>query len=425
MFKRVAAFLAAAVLAFAIVGCSSPGSSGSSPAGAAQLEMLAISQGHNMVSDGEYFYFTDGGDTLYRADLNMGSVNVVEQVHDGRVFALCVAGDTLYYSAEACEEDGQGNGYHRKVIRRVGTDGKNPETLAYTSSAVKNVAMWQDMLVYTDKGEMKFIDPKSKVENTCAFNGKEIVYAQPTDEGVYFTMAEKSGDARKLCLFKGSMTKPDVTELADIGLCGTFALCGSDIYYLVESEDTGPGSDYYAIMKLDAQGNVTETGVTGIFSESSMYTDAPARLCGYGDFLFYSKNEIDDKKHTWEWQPYCYNTVTGQETVLEGYVRGKTNTQVSDVSEGYVFLRSVSTGVGKDWVQSLTDPDNRVELPAIIENAEQLGASKASGSASAASSSAGSAGNASAGSAGSAGASSASATSSSAGSAAASSSAAS
>lgn len=390
MFKRVALFAAIAVLVFAIAGCSSSGGSSAATAGQPQYEMLSNSSGKSMVSDGERIYFTDGEDTIYRADLDMSSVVVFEQVDQGRVFAMCLADETLYYSAEAREEDELGNGHHRNVIRSIGIDGKGSKTIAHPSSIVTNIGVWQDMLVYVDKDGMKFLDPKSNIENVCAFNGKDIVYAQPSEEGVYFTTTDASGDVKKLCLFKGDMTRPDTTELADIGYCGTFALCGSDIYYLVLSEKSGPGDTYYDLVKLDAQGNVTPTGVTGIFGKSSMYTDAPARLCAYGDRIFYSKDEIDDKKHTWELFPYCFNTVTVQEKVLDGYTKGNINVQVSDVSEGFVFLRSASTGAGKDWVLSLADPNSLVELPSIVENAEQLGASKtaqSSGSASAASSS--------------------------------------
>ena len=376
MLKRAVVFLVAGVLAFAFAGCSSSGSSTAAPADQPQLESLAISQGKNMVSDGEYLYFTDGGDTIYRSDLDMESVVVLDQPDDGRVFALCLADGKLYYSAEAREEDAQGNGHHGNQIRCVETDGKNSKTIIHTSSAVSNIGVWQDMLVYVDKGALKFVEPDSGIEKTCAFNNMEIVYAQPADEGIYFTARETDGDAAKLCLFGGNMTKPDTTELIEIGHPGTFALCGSDIYFLADSDESTPSWTYYELAKLDAQGNVTLTGVTGVFGNSSMYQYAPARLCAYGDFIFYSNDELDKDTHTWKWVPYCYNTVTGQETVLEGDAREKTSTQVSDVVEGYVFLRSVSTGAGTDWVQSLLDPGSLVDLPTIVENAEKSSAAK-------------------------------------------------
>ncbi|MBO4365620.1 MAG: DUF5050 domain-containing protein, partial [Eggerthellaceae bacterium] len=332
-----------------------------------QFDVLPVEAGRCMVSDGEYLYFI--GDTkLYRTNLDLTDVMVLDDMGDYRADSLCLADGKVYYATN--KNSGSEMGLERPAfeIRCIDTDGQSMEVVNTSENEVYSLSMWNGELVFGDYDTLKIVEPTSdSTWNELTLDDKYPHYVLANNDGIYFTAGETNYENLELYVYREEGSDRSAPKLADMSCVDAFAVAGKDVYFLAESKEESDFNTMYDLMKVDAQGTVSACGVSGDFSEGDL-----VRLCPYGDYIFYNKFETPDDDSYGAYIPYCYNTVTGEESALPGYDDANSYTVLCDVAGGYAFFKDVSVGAADNHVfLSLTDPTVCKSFESVVANADE------------------------------------------------------
>ncbi len=339
-------------------------------ASAPEFEVIESNSGKNMVSDGEHLFFCDHED-LYRSNLDLSEVVLLDD--NCYPESLCLADGQLYYStSNSCSGD-LGIDGPAFEIRCIGTDGQDMHIATTSEHNLSSLSMWQGKLVFSDRYTVKIAEPElggEVIEVALNDSYDTCIYCTvPCEDGIYFTAttdALNSDPTLYFCQLDGS--EPSISKVADVGCCATFAVVDDDVYFLQESESSDDSDDSSGVrlVKLDAQGNIEDCGISGVLWGN----DSP-RLYAYGDYIFYSKYEPPVAGEQDAYIPYCYNTVTGQEAKVPGFDDPTNYTMLYDVAGGCAFIRDVSAGWGtKNQFLSLTNPNGCIPLETVVEGAD-------------------------------------------------------
>ena len=334
-----------------------------------QFEVLPSEAGRCMVSDDQYLYFI--GDTkLYRANLDLSNVVVLDDLDSYHAVSLCLADGKIYYATD--KNSGSEMDLERPAfeIRCIDTDGQNMEVVNTSENLVYSLSMCNGSLVFGDYDVLKIVEPTlDSTWDEIKFEDRYPYYVLTVDDAIYLITAETNYNNPELYVYRQNESEPSMPKLADVDCCDAFAVSGEDVYYLVKSKEKAEDSFdvNYDLMKVDAQGNVSACGVSGVFAE-----DGFVRLCPYGDYIIYSKFERSDDDPSGKYVPYCYNTISGEEAIIPGYDDANNYTMISDVAGGYAFIKDVSVGnAGNHVFLSLTDPTVCKTFESVVENADE------------------------------------------------------
>ena len=192
--------------------------------------------------------------------------------------------------------------------------------------------------------------------------GDDVLYALTGDGVVYFSCLD---DGYQVCSY--DMEKGTVTKIAQMETEDSFTVVGSDVYFRVEMEGGSDDSDKpkeFEIMRADAAGNVSSTGVSG---------NIGGLLYSYGDFVFYTtyieksaaSNGADGAKSSasasasgksgasasakssgsgeseeplWLGRPSYYDTVNGGKAVIDRDAYDGMDIALRGVSGGYLYF---------------------------------------------------------------------------------------
>ena len=359
-------------VALVCVGCSSgqggsQASSSNQPASAANVrvpEALPTAQGSHIVSDLEHVYFyydhpgesiSYGEDGIYCADLNLESATLIFQEY--RCDPLCLLGDRLYCNSSTGIEsidlkslDIASAGDFRSGARSLApyvVEGSGGGASAGSKGSMV-FATYDDGLQLGDPGADGALSSKP-------LDGvnDEVLYALTGDGVVYFSCFD---DGYQVCSYdveKGTMKK-----IASMENEWSFTVVGSDVYFLAEA--SGGSADHdgpvdLEIMRADAAGNVSSTGVSGKLG---------SMLYSYGDFVFYttyieqaaesgaSENgksgnsakagKADESEEPlYLGRPSYYDTVSGGSAVIDRATYDGMDMALRGVSGGYLYFDGI------------------------------------------------------------------------------------
>ena len=372
MKKALLVIVTTLVVALVCAGCSS-GQGGSQSASKNQPgltanvrvpEALPTAQGPQIVSDLEHIYFyydhpnesiAYGKEGIYCADSNLESATLIFQ--KDRCDPVCLLGDRLYCNSSTGIEsiDLKSHDIVPAADSRSGARSLAPYVIE-DSGGGSSAGSKGSMVFATYDDGLRLGDPGADgVLSSKALDGvgDEVLYALTGDGVVYFSCLD---DGYQVCSYdveKGTMKK-----IASMENEWAFTVVGSDVYFLAEvsggSADSNGSADL-EIMRADAAGNVSSTGVSGKLG-SVLYS--------YGDFVFYMtyiEQAVDNgaaesgksgnsakagkadesKEPLYLGRPSYYDTVSGGSAVIDRAAYDGMNVGLRGVSGGYLYFDGI------------------------------------------------------------------------------------
>ncbi len=317
---------------------------------------LATTHGYDMVSDGRYIYFaqhsfkrgyTSAGekDGLYRTDLSLGAPEMIDRDY---CMGLNLSDGLLTYFHEGDMKKGE-----------VGFYQADPEEL-WTSRLYFKDAKWQSAFLLDH--EIAYLGYNRQYNTTliCVdlededytrevdIGEGEILEANITNGTVYFILRNNENGHRKICVLNTGTL--EYKELDDTWQ-DVMAVKDGCVYYLGAPEganyEEGPDWDTttpegdrrdreYVLKKADADGHIEEPGLRGKIGD---------RLIAYGDYMVYTKymeDAPDDHGESIHGRPCLFNTVTGEEWMIDRKEFTGKEIRLRDVSAGYLYLDEYS-----------------------------------------------------------------------------------
>ena len=376
------------VLAAILVGCGSgQGDNNSGPAASVRVpEALPTAQGTQIVSDAEHLYFNDsvvyGKDGVYSADSNLESATLIFQNY--RSEPLCLVEDKLYCNGSTTVESidltshdivaaaESGSGARSLAPYATDSSGDNLSASSSESASEKSSASSSEgsnadssegasenssvsssegpsaSLVYvTYNDELLLGSPNADgtlVSKPLDGVSDEPLYALTGDGVVYFSCIDDGYQ-----VFSYDMEHGTVIKIAPIESEWAFTVVGSDVFFLQSTADENSDSaesEGYELMRADAAGNVTSTGVSGKIG-GVLYT--------YGDFVFYttyieqtadsegtdgakSDEGSENEEPRLIGRPCYYDTVNGSATVIDRDAYDGMDIALRGVAGGYLYF---------------------------------------------------------------------------------------
>ena len=343
----LAAFAVAALMAGALVGCSSNAAGGGAGASAdasdgdasaaqeaaeasasasstqvvdkfSNMPEVSAASGERLVSDGKYLYFTYNDNDnpenngIYRTTLSLGETILLDR---GECSYPCIVGGRLYYF-----RDGDDSGIRFVDLETLepgdaeGASASLAEDLARFSGGVQdadgNVADGE-WLAWLSFGDMRIAPASGSDQQSIwergLFDYMAILHLRTGDSLIYLTYTPSDGGSDAL-IAVDPMNR-EAQDVATLPVDRLFAVVGDTVYFVGVKKS---GADApYELMRWTWDGQVEHTGVTGVFSSG---------LVPYGDYVFYTKEvQADDGEGgTGEFnRPFCYNTATGEEYMID------------------------------------------------------------------------------------------------------------
>jgi len=314
------------------------------------------SYGTCMASDGEHLFFYDKNGIshrIYRTDANLDSPVVIDEIDSERVDGLCVADGWIYYAivVDDSEQDYE--------IRRVRPDGSDPQSVRQTENEVDQILWLDGSLVCSEGGLLEIGDPESDKYEKLSPEEGSIRHVVATEDGLLLTASDAEGEGGKLYRLTYDGSSYEFETLGEVGCADSFAVVGDDVYFLALPEDVkdDEGDQTLELMRLDASGGITTTGVRRQFREVDEDCDGRARLVSYDAYVLYSS--YTPSSH--QWSHFGFDTATGCEFALQitanEYIHH--GVQISDATNGFVFLRDTDpSGFNNDHkILNVTEPE--------------------------------------------------------------------